>query len=186
MAVWQEHGSGPHIPTAPKHVQMPVRVTSLGFILQEQLFSPFYFSNCFLFLVLLFNKTSVLSHCVMQRILPVDKNKVRREAEKRTVDASWYCMVYVHWSCLQTSVKWSSCAPEVEGEMFLISFFECPPQSFIIFDCPTANVVINVLKEILLALTFTSSPPLDNFQLVWIRLTIFGFSTDPPSHPSER
>lgn len=68
---------------------MPVRVTSLGFILQQQLFPPFWFSKGFLFLVLLFDKTSVLSHCVMQCILPLDKNKVRREAGKGgEVDAS--------------------------------------------------------------------------------------------------
>lgn len=123
MALWQEHGSGPHVPIVPKLVQMPVRVTSQGFILQQQLFSSFCFSNVFLCLVLLFNKISVLSHYVMQCILPLDKNKVRRETEKvDEVDASWYCVVCVHWSCLQTSVKCSSWALEVERETLPIYF----------------------------------------------------------------
>lgn len=120
MAVWQEHGSGPHVPIAPKHVQMLVRVTSLGFILLQWLFPPFYFSSWFLFLVLLLNKIFELSHCIVQWILPLDKKKVRREAEKRTVDTSCYCTVCVHWYCLQTSVRSYSCALKVEGEMFSI------------------------------------------------------------------
>lgn len=102
MAVWQERGGSPHVPIAPIHVQMLVRISSLGFIQLQWLFSPFYFSSSFLVLVLFFNTISELSHCIVQWILPLDKNKVRREAEKRTADTSWYCMVCVHWYGLQT------------------------------------------------------------------------------------
>lgn len=147
MAVWQERGGGPHVPIAPIHVQMLVRISSLGFILLQWLFSPFYFSSSFLVLVLLFNKISELSHCIVQWILPLDKNKVRREAEKRTADTSWYCMVCVHWYSLQTCQEILLCPRGRGRNVFHLAlwmwitklFYFWPSNSYCSCKCPEKN-----------------------------------------------
>jgi len=79
---------------------------------------PFLFYKLFSFSCLSFiNVISELSHYILQSILPVDKNKVRTEAEKK--NGRYFIVLYgLCTQILFTNLSQEICSLEVEEECF--------------------------------------------------------------------